>query len=334
MIVKDQTVIVYGSNSNVSFDRRFYFICITFPIIMSFLLAAHFMRWMQPGLVFISLTSPILLVPRRLWTIKIYQFLLTAGSIRWLYVALFTVMRRISAGEPWGRATIIIGTTAVLTLLSAFLLELSPVRKRHNHMVETTTASTASFIAVVIVLSFIHLKLKDLIPLIAERLLPGSGWIEIFILGVYAAWLSDRIITTGRTAELRKKVWTAFSAVFFIQLIMGISGFNVFLLTGKLHLPIPGMIVAGPLFRGELSFFMPLLLVSTLIIAGPAWCSWLCYFGCWDLIAATTRKHAGTIPKKNNIIRILILFILAGGALLLRLLNTPKTLAITAGLLF
>ena len=34
--------------------------------------------------------------------------------------------------------------------------------------------------------------------------------------------------------------------------------------------PIPAMILAGPLYRGE-GFFMPLLFLSTIFFVGPAW---------------------------------------------------------------
>jgi len=50
-----------------------------------------------------------------------------------------------------------------------------------------------------------------------------------------------------------------------------------FLMTGKLHLPVPAVVIAGPIYRGGI--FMPLLFLSTVLLVGPAWCSFLCYVG-------------------------------------------------------
>jgi len=47
-------------------------------------------------------------------------------------------------------------------------------------------------------------------------------------------------------------------------------------MTGKLHLPTPSMILAGPAYRREIGF-MTWLFLSTIILNGPAWCSHLCY---------------------------------------------------------
>ena len=72
---------------------------------------------------------------------------------------------------------------------------------------------------------------------------------------------------------------------FFGQLALGIFADPIFLMTGKLHLPIPAVILAGPLYRFE-GLFMPILFISTLLLSGPAWCSQLCYFGAFDAWSA------------------------------------------------
>ena len=60
-------------------------------------------------------------------------------------------------------------------------------------------------------------------------------------------------------------------------------------MTGKLHLPVPGMILAAPLYRGG-GLFMPILFGVSVLLAGAAWCSHLCYSGVWDTVAASGRK--------------------------------------------
>ena len=126
--------------------------------------------------------------------------------------------------------------------------------------------------------------------LLAERFLPGSGWIELVVLVGYAAivgwWMAD----PRRQPRVRRATWRLFSAVFFAQLALGLTGLERFLMSGELHLPVPAMILAGPLYRGHPSF-MVFLFVGTLLLVGPAWCSHLCYLGSWDDGFAIRRRR-------------------------------------------
>lgn len=96
-----------------------------------------------------------------------------------------------------------------------------------------------------------------------------------------------RIIARPKRSEAR--VWLMFSGVFFAQLVLGLLGAERFLMTGNLHLPVPAVILAGPLCRGE-GFFMLILFLCTVLIVDPAWCGWLCYIGAWDNVAASARR--------------------------------------------
>ena len=311
-----------------------YFPRVIPAVVTSFILGAHFMRRGQPGLVAIALLSPLLLIFRQKWTLRVYQLLLFTGTIRWIQITMILISDRSSNGQPWTRAAVIMGSVALFMLISALFLYSGPFRERHNRNNETVIPSVASFIAVIVLSSFPHIKMEYPIPLIAERLLPGSGWIEIVLLGLYAGWLSGKLAGTRDTSSLRSKVWTFFSVVFFLQLVVGISGFPLFLMTGKLHLPVPAMIIAGPVYRGVFSFFMPILLLITIVVAGPAWCSWFCYFGNWDLIASRTAR-AGKFNRTDSlIIRLGILIILMVTAFLLDRSRTSGVVAITGGSLF
>ena len=74
-------------------------------------------------------------------------------------------------------------------------------------------------------------------------------------------------------------------------------------MTGRLHLPVPALIVAGPLYRGE-GLFMPLLFAASALVLGPAWCSWLCYVGAWDgACAAQARATASERPAASARVR-------------------------------
>lgn len=117
--------------------------------------------------------------------------------------------------------------------------------------------------------------------LLAERLVAGGGAIQIICAGFYAAWLTGLFMNPENSVKFRPLIWMLFSLVFFTQLFLGLAGIEKMLMTGKLHLPLPALIIAGPLYRGA-DFFMLILFCVTVVIVGPAWCSYLCYIGAWD----------------------------------------------------
>jgi len=92
-----------------------------------------------------------------------------------------------------------------------------------------------------------------------------------------------------------------FSIIFFTQFILGWLVNEKFLMTGKLHLPVPALIIAGPIFRSG-GFFMLILLLTTILLVGPAWCSHLCYIGAWDNLAAKNRKIQKPLSRKTILI--------------------------------
>lgn len=179
------------------------------------------------------------------------------------------------------------------------------------------------FVSIAVLLSFVQVKVDN--PLILlERFVEGGGWIEIFLLSLYGAFLAFKMQNPSEQAKWRLRSWSLFSLVFFTQLILGLLGFEDFLMTGKLHLPVPMMIVAGPVFRLELSF-MPILFISTIILSGPAWCSQLCYFGAIDGMLASSKGKGMNFFSKGKLDRIKLsgIFIVIATAMLLRLFQVP-----------
>ncbi len=97
---------------------------------------------------------------------------------------------------------------------------------------------------------FMNLTLINVMPktplLLLERLFHGGGWVQVGAISLYAGIVAWHMQDPASSAEWRKKTWFLFSVVFFVQLILGVTLGPVFLMTGKLHLPIPAMILAGP----------------------------------------------------------------------------------------
>jgi polyferredoxin len=164
--------------------------------------------------------------------------------------------------------------------------------------------------------------------LLADRWLPGAGLLQILILGVYACFIGHILLPAAHTGRIRSRIWLLFSVVFFAQLGLGLAGMETMLMTGELHLPVPALIVAGPVYRGE-GLFMPILYTATILLVGPAWCSWLCYIGAWDDQAARARF----VPRKNvpiwasHLVRPFLLAAVVGTAFVLRSLEAPAALA-------
>lgn len=143
------------------------------------------------------------------------------------------------------------------------------------------------------------LAVVQLIPqkplLLLERIVQGGGWIQIIAAMLYGSMLVYLMQDRTQRAVWRRRAWIFFSIVFFGQLLLGITVDSLFLMSGELHLPIPAIILAGPLYRFEISF-MPILFISTVLLSGPAWCSQLCYFGAFDAWLSTGKMKGKALP--------------------------------------
>ncbi len=169
--------------------------------------------------------------------------------------------------------------------------------------------------------------------LLLERFFPGWGWIEIAVLSVYAAWLTPKMLDPERAPIWRPRFWRLFSLGFFVQLALGLWGDSRFLMTGTLHLPVPALIIAGPVFRLQLSF-MPILFFATALLLGPAWCSHLCYIGAWDDLASRATTRPTPLPRWRHPVRVAILVAVVATALAFRITGISARAATFAAALF
>jgi len=191
-------------------------------------------------------------------------------------------------------------------------------------MKKTYRLPLSVFVFTATLLSFLQIKMAHPI-LLAERFVKGMGWLEIAIIASYGAFVAYKMQDPTQVPKWRKLIWTIFSIAFFSQLIIGLLGADQFLMTGKLHLPIPMMILAGPIYREQLSI-MPILLISTIILTGPAWCSQLCYFGAFDGLASGGKTKKGKLKYKTPI-KATILVLVISVTILLRLFEVPLLIA-------
>ena len=173
----------------------------------------------------------------------------------------------------------------------------------------------AVFLLVLVLLVPVQLKVERPM-LLLERFVDGGGWFQMFLIAAYGALVAHNMQNPKRVQSWRKYTWFAFSMVFFSQLALGLLGFEKFLMSGKLHLPIPMMIVAGPLYRGQTSV-MTILFLSTVILSGPAWCSHLCYFGAIDSLSSGRKTRVGPLRNKWAL-KSTVIFLVVAGALIMR----------------
>ena len=161
--------------------------------------------------------------------------------------------------------------------------------------------------------------------LLFDRLGPGLGWVQIAGAAALGFWLTGKYLDPKSAPRWRRRTWLLFSGVFFGQLLLGLTVSPMFLMTGKLHFPIPMVIEGGAIYRAEWAF-MPILFLSTILLSGPAWCSQLCYMGGCDLNRARAgrdfRSFSGAIRHRWRF-RLGAVTLVATVAVLLRLLGAP-----------
>lgn len=246
--------------------------------------AAHFFRSGQHGLACVCLVWAGLLWRPVAWLRRSAAVFLLGLAAEWGMTTLALARWRLQLGQDWLRMVCILGAVAALTLLAAAALRSRACRR------DEVSGPRAQALACLLVSALLLLP-DGLRPdlLLLHRLVPGWGAVQALLAGLWAGlvygWLADR----RRAPVWRRRIWLLFSCVFFGQLLAGLFLHSLFLLQGVPHLPVPGLILSGPLYRGGGSLFMPGLFAVSLLLAGSAWCSHLCYLGVWDARAGGCR---------------------------------------------
>lgn len=288
-------------------------------IVLGFLIpAAHAHRWYGLPEALAWLT-PLALLPWRAarhaaWIRLAAVAALLAGCGTTLYTMAFFVRLRLDMGAPWMRLALILGAASLLPLIAAWMVGRGLRQDTGRDMRAAWTGFAAWALTLALLAS---VQAKSGAPLLlAERHLAGAGWLEAALLALYAGFVATALLDRSRSARVRRLVWGLFSAVFFGQLVLGLLGVPGMLMSGALHLPVPALIAAGPLFRGE-GFFMLILFCATLVLVGPAWCSHLCYIGAWDAGCAQAKRTPRPAPAWMRRTRLILAGLVLGAAWLM-----------------
>ncbi|WP_415716368.1 4Fe-4S binding protein [Maridesulfovibrio sp.] len=304
-------------------------------VALSFLLlAAHALRGGDSGLCVFLLGSALLAFSRERWAGNVCGVLLGCGALLWLDKGTGLISLRIFTGGDWVRLAVIIGALFALTVFSAAYCFSPSGRERYNRSTENANYRSVIFLLSALLLETARAKVSFPI-LLADRFFPGWGRAEIFLLAFYGSWVGSKMFTPEGTPKIRSRIWAFFSVVFFGQLVLGLTGLDQFLMTGKLHLPIPALIVAGPVYRGS-GFFMPVLFTVSVLLVGPAWCSYLCYIGAWDDYCSRrgNKKPAKDFNPRLVWVRLLLLIVVAGIAWKMRVIGISPVVAVWAAAQF
>ncbi|WP_239057887.1 4Fe-4S binding protein [Pseudodesulfovibrio sp. JC047] len=246
---------------------------------MSFL-AAHLLRQGDFGLMTAFLALAGLMTTRQAWVRWGMVAALVWGGFIWADTTVHLVHFRQAFDLPWRRLAVIMTGLIVFNGFAVMALLSQRASSFFSVARDSSLGRTAIFVLTIMGLALARAKVPFPI-LLADRYLPGWGWAEIFALGLYAQWIGGRMMKPRGHRMVRPRIWALFSAVFFLQLALGLLGMEQMLMTGTLHLPVPALIFGGPVFRGT-GFFMLILFSVTIFLVGPAWCSHLCYIGAWD----------------------------------------------------
>lgn len=186
--------------------------------------------------------------------------------------------------------------------------------------------------AVIVILILLPVQIMTDPPLLLlERLFTGGGFLQIVLVAVFGFILEYNMLIPGRAAWWRRFSWSMYSAIFFLQLVLGIVVDKVFLMSGNLHLPVPAMIISGPIYRGSFSV-MTLIFLGAILLSGPAWCSQFCYFGAID--SAVTGSKRAALPVRNRMaLKNTFLLLAIGVALALRVSGAGSDVALAAGII-
>lgn len=291
---------------------------------------AHFWRAGQYPFSVGCMLFALLVWRREAWIRQAVLVLLPLLAARWIWTAAQSVQLRMFMEQPWMRLACILLGVSLFTATAALLLEGKTGDVWYGRGKKRALIRTGAFFGTIAVLTPLLFVAPQVF--LTERFLPGWAPLHILLAGFWASWVASRLGDRGAAPRTRLFIWRLFSAAFFAQLALGLAGYCLFLMTGKLHLPVPGMILAAPLYRGG-GLFMPILFGVSVLLAGAAWCSHLCYFGVWDTVAASGCK-ALPPPRWMPRLRLVCLGLTLTVPILLRLSGAPTEAAVALGLAF
>lgn len=295
--------------------------------LMLVILGAHYFRGGEYGFALVLAGILFFFFCRKDWQTYTVSFFLFYGFAEWVLTSAEVMKIRMLFGQDYVRAVSILLVVALLTLGCALWVyaraESNAVQERGARKM-VVKAKAWIFFSVFVTAYWLD-RLAPLGLLAAGRFAPFLGTVQIFCISCYAVWVFSKLENPKTHNRYRPIIWIVFSLVFFAQLFLGMAGMQKFLMTGRLHFPVPGFIVFGAVYKAAAGFMFGLVLIAVLL-TGSGWCSHLCYFGAFDAWAGR-KKTVKPMPEKPSArlpyLRFAVLFAGMGIAFLLAYADVP-----------
>lgn len=290
--------------------------------------AAYFLRGGMNAGVILCLALAVLSFSGCGWLRRSVTFLLAASMVLWGVELVHPDGLRTLGRMPLMRPGAVLA--GILLLHAGAILW----RRRGEKSLSLPELARSRVFSASVVLLFLLDALAPFRLLLGERVLPWQGvnGLAILLLAWWGAYCAEKLLNPQTSSRMRRVMWTVFASVFFLQFLLGVTVASSLLMTGRLHLPVPFMMLSGPVYRGEGIFMLALFGVSVLL-AGSAWCSHLCYFGVWDCLSASSSRRKGRPVqggKSSCDWRWVFLAAAAGVPLLLSIWGVPLEYALAA----
>lgn len=236
--------------------------------------AAYFLRGGMCAGIVLCMGLAFFSFSRRGWLRRSVTFLLQVSLLFWGAEAWRLARLWMMEGGPFLLWTSI--PAAALLLHAVAILW----RRRGEKNLPVPELARSRVFSVSVLLLFLLDALVPLRLLMGERILPwqGANGLAILLLAWWGGYCAEGLLNPQTSPRRRQVMWTVFASAFFLQFLLGVTVAPSLLMTGKLHIPVPFMMISGPVYREE-GFFMLALFSVSVLMAGSSWCSHLCYFG-------------------------------------------------------
>ena len=314
------------------FSGKVLDIGLVFVLMLAFILGgAHFWRAGHFALGVVCVLLSGIAWCRWAWIRLSFLILLPLLAGSWIFAAGRFVQLRMLLDQPWARLVCILLAVALFTVGAACFLLTERGRQRFSRGAESAFVQSAVFLSVGFLLGVVEVRMPGMFLL--SRLAPDWGFLQVFILALWGAWLSGKLLQPTVATRMRLRAWQLFSIFFFAQFATSLIRYVHDLSGSPLHLPVPGLILGAPLFRGG-GLFMLILFTVSVLCAGAAWCSHLCYFGVWDATLAQQKKASADtgLAARLRKIRLVMLGLIVVVPLGLRLAGASPSVALAFGL--
>ncbi len=160
-------------------------------ILSLLLLSAHFLRFGNWGICAANISLAVLMYYRLAWVRWVLIAVLAFGIFVWADTGMDLVKIRLAGSQPWIRLSLIIGCVAGVTICSVSMLLTDKSKTFFNRDPEFEIPLAVIFLLTALTLGIAR-HMAGLPILLADRFFPGWGWLQIFLLGLYATWVGKK----------------------------------------------------------------------------------------------------------------------------------------------